>query len=400
MLAATLIGLCATLLTYVTIEQHNLDRVNAATASRAEQLASLAQERFGLYEYGLLGARGAILVGGAEAITRPQFEQYINSRSSAREFPGALGFGFVRRVPVADENAFVQRARADGMPDFTIRTLTPHNEERFVIEYIYPIAPNKQAIGLDIGSETNRRNAAIEAALTGSAQLTAPITLVQAEGAVRHGFLILLPVYKPDAILITPADRLKAVIGWSYAPLVVEDVLTGLEQTLREVNLSITDMADNLTFFEHQGAHSSATYSDVTAEKHISFMGRQWKFTTSPTAELINELNLASTSNIAIAGIGLTIAVVFLLFASFNLKQKDDQSDDFSKEISVKTFLASMAFKKTIFAYCVISVCFIIFSSLYFVKDKFADKAVTLNEYAEYTYNTLASTQHNYIKDL
>ena len=127
----------------------------------ATQAESFIQERFSLYEYGLRGARGAIIPAGPEFITRKQFENYIGSRDIPREFPGALGFGFIRKVTVKDEQRFIQKARQEGILDFSIRTLHPHDEDRFVIEYIYPIAPNKQAIGLDIGSETNRRKAAL-----------------------------------------------------------------------------------------------------------------------------------------------------------------------------------------------------------------------------------------------
>ena len=85
--------------------------------------------------------------------------------------------------------------QADGWPDFAIRQLTPHAGERFVIQYIEPVANNRAAVGIDVASEDNRRSAALQALRTASAVITDPITLVQADGKKNQGFLILLPVF-------------------------------------------------------------------------------------------------------------------------------------------------------------------------------------------------------------
>jgi CHASE1-domain containing sensor protein len=61
---------------------------------------------------------------------------------------------------------------------FELRTLTPHTNSYFIIQYIMPEHANLQAIGLDIGSETMRRRSAEKAAKSNSTQLTAPITVI------------------------------------------------------------------------------------------------------------------------------------------------------------------------------------------------------------------------------
>ncbi len=77
------------------------------------------------------------------------FERYARSRDFDREFPGARGFGFIRRVPVQAEDAFLQAARAE-TSGFAIRQLAAHDGERFVIRYVEPLARNREAIGLDV----------------------------------------------------------------------------------------------------------------------------------------------------------------------------------------------------------------------------------------------------------
>lgn len=111
-----------------------------------------------------------------------QFEDYFRSRDPLAEYPGSRGIDYIDRIPAANVDRYIQNARTDGFPDFLLRELEPNRDERFIIRYIYPLEGNEGATGLDIGSEANRRRAALRAASSGSAQLTEPITLVQASG--------------------------------------------------------------------------------------------------------------------------------------------------------------------------------------------------------------------------
>ncbi|MET0390510.1 MAG: CHASE domain-containing protein, partial [Polyangiales bacterium] len=104
----------------------------------AHRAASQVHSHLHVYAYGLYGARGAIVATGVDGINRERFRQYAASRSFEREFPGALGFGFIRRVPVAEEDDYVARARRDGAPDFTLRPPAPSSAERAVIQYLEP----------------------------------------------------------------------------------------------------------------------------------------------------------------------------------------------------------------------------------------------------------------------
>ncbi len=149
------------------------------------------QARIGSYEYGLRGARGAFIVTDIDGMTLERFRAYIASRDPEREFPGAHGFGFIRRVAPEQEAAFLASAKANGREDFRIKQLAPHDGDRLVIQYLEPETGNAQAIGLDIASEQRRRDAAMAAIREGTVKLTRPITLVQAMGKVKQGFLFL-----------------------------------------------------------------------------------------------------------------------------------------------------------------------------------------------------------------
>lgn len=255
------------------------------------------QRRMQLYEYGLRGARGALIAGGDEWIGRERFLAYSASRDYAREFPGALGFGFIRRVPASDEEAFLQYARADGWPDFSIRQLAPHTGERFVVQYIEPVANNNRvAVGLDVASESNRRNAAIQALRTNSAVITDPIMLVPVDGKKNPGFLILLPAYRVGAPLATEADREAAGYGWVLAPLSIEEVLRDFDfyEGRIAISISAVDGAGVVQPFYQSGGMAEADTVLRRKTQHIEVFGKDWQLTVHEQPALATSSNLNS----------------------------------------------------------------------------------------------------------
>lgn len=220
----------------------NEQQARMALEREAELLAEAVTRRVELYQYGLRGVRGALLTAGEAHIDRELFRRYSLTRDIDREFPGARGFGFIRRVAAADEAGFLRQARADGQPEFRIQQLTPHDGERYVIQYIEPVARNGQALGLDIASEANRREAARAALETGQVRLTGPITLVQASGLRQQSFLILMPIYRSGITPPPGPQRELEGFGWSYAPLLTGEVLAGLPIDNAAIHLELSDV--------------------------------------------------------------------------------------------------------------------------------------------------------------
>ena len=246
-------------------------------AALSDEVAELVSQRFGVYEYGLRGARGAVVAAGGSAVTRDVFAAYMATRDLAREFPGARGFGFIRRVPRTDEARFLASARSEGPASFAIRELGQHDSERFVIQYIYPLDQNEGATGLDVASEVNRRDAALAAAREGRTQITAPITLVQADALPRRGFLVYLPVFRAGAPVHSPEAREAATIGWAYVPLVVDDVLATLGSRAQQVGVRLTDSAEKEAFFDSTPAGVRLLADVPEAEREITVHGRRWR---------------------------------------------------------------------------------------------------------------------------
>ncbi len=400
MILIWLVGLSLSAVGYFWTLQNNSQAVEQRTETLIDDAVKLIQDRFNLYQYGLRGARGAAVVAGPKTHFRPSFENYINSRDFNLEFPGALGFGYIRRVALDQELDFIQQARADGAPNFNIRYLNPHQKDRFVIQYVYPEAPNRGAIGLDVASESSRRKAAIDAALSNETQLSAPITLVQAEGAKRGGFLILMPVYDQDAILDTADEKLAATVGWSYAPLIVDDVLFELGRILDEVSLSILDNAESEPFFNTAPElNPTSVYSSIASRK-ISFMGRQW-IVTAESLPQTNEINhLTPPSRIASIGVFLTLLASISWFI-WRLKVKSIDSQKINLEnVNFANFLSSHLSTKLLLGYFV-AIIFMLFSvSFYLLKYETSLITSQLAIDAKTTEARLQERQNDYYRDL
>ncbi|NWA26820.1 PAS domain S-box protein [Pseudomonas gingeri] len=309
------VGLLATVVGCLILKNNNEQRTREALGAAAESAVQSVLTRLQLYQYGLRGTRGAMVTAGENGMTREIFHRYSQMRDVPKEFPGARGFGFIRRVPPQDLDAFVRHARADGAPNFTIQQFAPHEGDLYVVQYLEPNADHSAAFGLDIASESDRAEAARAAARSGSARITSPITLAQAVGKPEQSFLILLPIYKNGIVLATEDEREAAVVGWGYAPLLIENVLSGLLPESEAVNLRITD----ITVPGAQEQFYQTTYEEgvlpaglmtYTLERDI--FGRRWQVELEALPLFAERLHLVSPTVVFFLGVLASLLVAAL----------------------------------------------------------------------------------------
>ncbi|MET6758863.1 CHASE domain-containing protein [Pseudoalteromonas sp. NCIMB_1079] len=190
---------------------------------------------------------------------------------------------------------------------FNLNTLVATSDEHFIIQYIFPEQKNLQAIGLDIGSESMRKQAALNAAINNTTQLTAPLTLVQANKLSQQGFLILVPIYKTITISDNKKQRLNELLGWAYSPLLIDKILDSLSH-FDENQLTISDINNNTeTDFFSYGIKSKT--NDYQLTKIIKLMGRTWKITIDASDAFIYNLHLPSRYQAMLMALSPLLAV-------------------------------------------------------------------------------------------
>ncbi|WP_447769275.1 CHASE domain-containing protein [Pseudomonas kilonensis] len=309
------VGLGGSILGSWVLERFNEHRAQEAVVAATEDAADSVLTRLLLYQYGLRGARGAVLTAGEHGISREIFLRYSQTRDLDSEFPGARGFGFIRRVQEQDEGRFLELARANDKADFSIRQFSPHSGERYVIQYVQPIERNQPAIGLDIASETFRREAAQSAMQSGQARITAPITLVQAIGKPQQSFLVLLPIYREGVTPSTVAEREAAAFGWSYTALLTEDVLNGLRVENESIHLRLRDITvpgQEELFYESTDDSTSRPIL-MTHQVEREVYGRRWQIELDAHPLFIQRLHQVSPKVVLLTGGLLTVLLATLV---------------------------------------------------------------------------------------
>ncbi|WP_320827340.1 CHASE domain-containing protein [Reinekea sp.] len=298
------------------VNKLNIQQLSEALDSFAVDVIEQIDERIELYQYGLRGARGSILTTGTDNLSRELFQTYSNSRDLDSEFPGARGFGYIKRVKPVELDDFIRFAQADDWPDFAVTELSPNDAERFIILYIEPVGRNLQAVGLDIGSEKNRRAAAQGAIDSGRPQLTSPITLVQASGSSLQSFLILLPVFADGITPATPAERNALAVGWTYAPLLMDEVLADLEGMTEYIHLELFDVTDpgqRIRFYDNDNGSANNLLQRNSIQE---VFGRSWEvqFTVQPA--FVASLKLMNISQVSVFGLVLSLLVTGLVMST------------------------------------------------------------------------------------
>ncbi|OHX11468.1 hypothetical protein BI347_17520 [Chromobacterium sphagni] len=311
------IGLLLTVLTAWQLSVRNAETLRNATSQSARHALSSIAQRIELYQYGLRGARGAVITAGEHGISRELFHRYSLSRDIAREFPGARGFGFIRRVADAELPAFIAAARQTGDPGFALRQLQPFRGEHAIVQFIEPENRNSRAIGLDIASDPERRRTAMTALRTGDIQLTEPILLQQGAQQPQQGFLMLLPTYRSHNTPDKESARLTEGFGWSYASLIISEALgsLNLDRDKSQIALSdVTDPAHPIAFFTSGKPLPNAQVVARETLRHPLF-GRTWQIGFSAYPPFEAELNLPSVGMISLAGALLSLISAALAHA-------------------------------------------------------------------------------------
>ena len=223
------IGLLGSLLAVTAgVWRHHETEAQARSAFErsVDRVADDVLRRFRQPIFPLKGASG--LYAASARVGRAEFRAYVEARGMATEFAGVRGLGFIQRVERADLDAFIAFERRDEAPHFALRQLADKgHDDLYVIKFIEPLAPNFSAVGLDVGSEPLRREAAERAVTEGEPTLSAAITLVQDEKR-SPGFLLYVPVYRQGSDPVTPQQRRKALVGLLYAPIVLGELLNNI----------------------------------------------------------------------------------------------------------------------------------------------------------------------------
>ena len=237
-------------------------------------------ERLNQYINVIDGARSLFLA--SDFVNPTEWHEYVSSLNLEVNTPGINGIGVMFRVPKNKLNEHFNFYQRFYKYDFKYKSVSPNHgpqlllkePDSLIVTYIEPLEKNKSVLGMDAGSEKNRRETAMEAMRTGKAQISTTMYLVN-DNQDRLGFLIYLPVYKKGTNTATVEDRIANFSHWIYAPFFLDNLIDPIFSRFNEK--LIFEIYSEANYFE-----SSKVYS------------------LSP--EKINPAGVVITSNFKLAG--------------------------------------------------------------------------------------------------
>jgi PAS domain S-box-containing protein len=251
----------------------------------SEAVRSTVSARLEGIQEALHGAQG--LFAASQSVTRREWAIYARLMTPSLRH-GVRGFGYAERVRRGELPAYLARMHLDGAPDFSVHPASMQ-DELYPITYIEPAELNSAALGLDLATEDRRREAAEQAMLEDRPVLSRRITLVQDELKLA-GFQFLFPVYEHGSHAETPEDRRRALQGWVFASIRIDELMQGIvAQTEDQVEFDVfegdaTNLAaliydsDERVIKQRDGVVTDADYSGSRFQTSVplSLYGRQW----------------------------------------------------------------------------------------------------------------------------
>ncbi len=221
--AVLLLGLATT--TLLVNEKRRVDNrtLRGSFLEVYKQIEQEVHHRLEQHVMGLSSIRG--LYAASKSVERIEFDAFLKSRELSKEFPGALGIGFVKRANRDQLEAFVTAERADDAPSFEIRGDDQTSQDLLVITHIYPRTEALTQWGTEIGTNSELRRTIEMAIQTGTATISQRTHLVH-DHEYREGVVYFMPVYKNGTKPQTPEERGKALLGLVYVPVVVDAALS------------------------------------------------------------------------------------------------------------------------------------------------------------------------------
>ena len=295
---------------YQTSEQRNEEHFN----SLANEIQDVLLERYFGYEESLRGGLG--LFYGSIFVERGEWRLFVNALHVETTLPGINGIGYIDYVREADLPAYLEKVREDSVPEFTNYPDTEY-DDKFIIKYIEPVGINKEAVGLDIGFEATRREAAERARDNGVPALTKKIELVQ-DHKKQPGFLLLLPVYDIKEVPKTIQERREHFQGWVYAPFIGSNFFKDLSASIkRQLHFKVYDGG---RASEEALIYASYTPDNINGKKNrffktsqIAIAGNVWTLEWSESEDFISPSSHAQTWLVGALGLLLAICAFYVL---------------------------------------------------------------------------------------
>jgi signal transduction histidine kinase len=231
---------------------------------------------------------------------KPQAEFGAFVQPFEGQLEGVQGLLWVVPVPAAERAAFESARQQEGIAGFQIteRNAAGNMEraaEREVYFPVYPLLPldvGEAALGFDMASSPERREAIQRALATGTLAASSRVSLIQEQNSGQYGFLLFSPLFTDNA---TGRHTIDQLLGFVTGVFRISNIVNDVEDQLtqEEISLTLRDLTAppeaQLLYTLTPESADSARVTDVFTrlfqpEDHVAGFtlgGRYWEITAS-----------------------------------------------------------------------------------------------------------------------
>ena len=272
----------------------------------------------------LLGVKG--LYEASQSVEREEFHKYITSFELAEKYPGIQLIGFSQWIKPSELEGAIERVRADGFPQFTIRPQGERDNYTMII-YAEPfVGRNLAAFGFDMFSEPVRRKAMILAAETTLATLSNKVTLVQEnQGPVQSGALMYMPIYKKNKPITNAHERWDALEGFVYAAFRMNDLMNSILPQ-RSINIDYVlyagESANKTQELYSSYDNQEISPSTFTENHQLTLFGQPWFLQVASNKFFEKHHNSYTAVVVFIIGVLISVLLCTIFYVLANQRQR------------------------------------------------------------------------------
>lgn len=254
---------------------------------------------FEQYHHPLQGIVSMVHFSGLN-IDPQSFRKASESRGFYKNFKGALGFGFVRKI-------------------FRKSPL----EDTFVIEMMEPSETNKDLIGEVISNENSAKQAALKSMRLGIPVISKLIKLKKNNKELLV-FYYFLPIYKTPRVPKEVKQREELLIGWAFVAIkamhVVEFVKNQNPDLLSYKLFELNDQQQETLIHQEKSHQADFKYSLQIIKEKVSVAGQDW-MVISASNILRDQMTFLKSLGVLLLGL---ISSFLFYFYSLLLKKRLD----------------------------------------------------------------------------
>lgn len=262
------------------LRERHAEHVQASFSAETQRLTHTIDWRMKAYRQILRGAAGLFAASGN--VSREEWRRYVEKLELEQAYQGIQGVGFTQYIPAAQLEAHVEAIRRQGFADYRVTPAGPREVYSSIV-YIEPFSGrNLRAFGYDMFSEPVRQAAMTQARDTGSVAFSGKVHLVQETAAdIQAGILAYYPVYANGTLPLTLEQRRAALVGWTYSPYRMRDLIEGMLQgDLALIRLEIFDgaqpSAESLLYDSQAGKPDPVEAPQLVLETSLDLAGHTW----------------------------------------------------------------------------------------------------------------------------